>query len=282
MVLIAGGSWVRSLANGFVRLATQPLRGNVLATNPAITVVLVCQHRPAIEVVKHKGVGMLMALAWRDALLSFHELGPKLMLFACLKEALTNNKVVVLGDFSVELGSACFSPLSDQHLLQTPLGPFGNMATCRHPLLEPNHRAVFGREVANLPSWASDPEQEWGHFVMVMSATIAKTVGMQGPVRPDVVLAHFSEHFVQVLGDGKDITDEVREQLNVVVKNIEGVLLAQGDGTRVTEEPTLAEVQACVKCLHDIVAPGEDGITTPLLKACPKGIKWSHQVILVV
>ncbi|CAM6044969.1 unnamed protein product [Sphagnum compactum] len=82
-----------------------------------------------------------MALAWRDALLSFRKLGPwlmsicfqakvgqhltlgtayaptdmgedaakdtfYLMLFACLKEAPTSDKVVVLGDFNAELGSA--------------------------------------------------------------------------------------------------------------------------------------------------------------------------------
>jgi hypothetical protein len=29
-----------------------------------------------------------------------------LMLFTCLKEALTNDKVVVLGDFNAEVGSA--------------------------------------------------------------------------------------------------------------------------------------------------------------------------------
>ncbi len=81
-----------------------------------------------------------MALTWTDALLSFHQLGPMmmyahfqakagqpltvvttyaptnmgedaakdtfyLMLFACLKEAPTSGKVVVLGDFNAELGS---------------------------------------------------------------------------------------------------------------------------------------------------------------------------------
>jgi hypothetical protein len=48
------------------------------------------------------------------------------------------------------------------------------------------------------------------------------------------------------------------------------------------EEPTLEEVQACVQCLRNVIAPDEDGITTPLFKACPKGIEWLHWVILVV
>jgi hypothetical protein len=60
------------------------------------------------------------------------------------------------------------------------------------------------------------------------------------------------------------------------------VLLAQGDNIKVANELTLAEVQECVQCLYNVVALGEDGITTPLLKACPEGIEWLHQVILVV
>jgi hypothetical protein len=70
--------------------------------------------------------------------------------------------------------------------------------------------------------------------------------------------------------------------LDVAVKNIEGVLSAQGDSTRVAEEPNLAKVQTCVQCLCDAVALGEDGITTPLLKVFPKGIEWLHQVILAI
>jgi len=81
-----------------------------------------------------------MAPAWRDALLSFSQLGPMLlsvrfqvkagqnlttvtayaptdvgedvakdafyfMLFACLKGAPASNKLIVLGDFNAELGS---------------------------------------------------------------------------------------------------------------------------------------------------------------------------------
>jgi len=37
-----------------------------------------------------------------------------------------------------------------------------------------------------------------------------------------------------------------------------------------------------VLSLRDVVAPGEDGITAPLLKACPEGITWLHRVILAV
>ncbi len=85
-----------------------------------------------------------------------------------------------------------------------------------------------------------------------------------------------------VLGRGKDLINEVREQLDVAVRNVEGVLLAQGDGIGVAEEPTLAKVQACVQCLRDVTAPCEDGITAPLFKACPEGIEWLHWVILAV
>jgi hypothetical protein len=48
------------------------------------------------------------------------------------------------------------------------------------------------------------------------------------------------------------------------------------------EKPTLAEVQACVQCLFDDVAPNDDDITTPLFKACPEGIEWLHWVIMAV
>jgi hypothetical protein len=58
----------------------------------------------------------------------------------------------------------------------------------------------------------------------------------------EAVLARFSEHFVGVLGGGRHLIDEVWEHMDAAVKNVEGVLLAQGDSTRVTMEPTLAEV----------------------------------------
>jgi len=74
----------------------------------------------------------------------------------------------------------------------------------------------------------------------------------------------------------------VREQLDVVVRNVEGVLSTQGDGIGVAEKPTLAKVQACVQCLRDVVTPSEDGIITPLLKVCPEGIEWLHRVIMAV
>jgi hypothetical protein len=66
------------------------------------------------------------------------------------------------------------------------------------------------------------------------------------------------------------------------MRNVEGVLSAQGDNIGVVEELTLVEVQACVQCLCDVAASGEDGITAPLLKVCPEGIEWLHRVILVV
>ncbi len=66
------------------------------------------------------------------------------------------------------------------------------------------------------------------------------------------------------------------------MRNVEGVLSAQGDGTRVAEELILAEVQACVQCLYDVATPGEDGFTTPLFKACLEGIEWLHRVIMAV
>ncbi len=66
------------------------------------------------------------------------------------------------------------------------------------------------------------------------------------------------------------------------MKNVKGVLSAQWDGTGVAEEPTLAKVQACVQCLRDVATPGEDDITTPLLKACFEGIEWLHRVILAI
>jgi hypothetical protein len=99
---------------------------------------------------------------------------------------------------------------------------------------------------------------------------------------PEVILARFFEHFAGVLGGGRDLTDEVREQLDAAMREVEGVLVAEARGTGAGEEPSLAEVQACVLSLCDAAAPGEDGITAPLLKACPEGIAWLHRVILAV
>jgi len=66
------------------------------------------------------------------------------------------------------------------------------------------------------------------------------------------------------------------------VQEVEGVLVAKAGGTRAGEEPSFAEVQAYVLSLRDVAAPGEDDITTPLLKACLEGIAWLHRVILAV
>lgn len=51
---MSNDSWVRSLSSGFAALATQPLRGDVLATNPTITSMSVCQRRLAVEIVKRQ------------------------------------------------------------------------------------------------------------------------------------------------------------------------------------------------------------------------------------
>jgi hypothetical protein len=52
---------------------------------------------------------------------------------------------------------------------------------------------------------------------------------------PEVVLACFSQHFVGVLGGGRDLNDQVREQLDVAMRNVRRVLLTQGYGIRVSE-----------------------------------------------
>ncbi len=99
---------------------------------------------------------------------------------------------------------------------------------------------------------------------------------------PEAVLAHFSEHFAGVLGGGRDLTDEVREQLDATMQEVEGVVVAEAGGTGAGEEPSLAKVQAYVLSLRDAAAPGEDDISAPLLKACPDEIAWLHCVILAV
>jgi hypothetical protein len=68
-------------------------------------------------------------------------------------------------------------------------------------------------------------------------------------------------------------------QLDAKVCEIEVSLNTQGD---VTEELTLSEVTDCVKKLHNTAAPGEDGITSPLLKECSTTVCWLHWVILAV
>jgi hypothetical protein len=99
---------------------------------------------------------------------------------------------------------------------------------------------------------------------------------------PEAVLARFFEHFAGVLGGGRDLTNEVREQLDATVWEVEGMLVAEAGGTGVGEEPSLAKVQTCVLSLRDAAAPGEDVIIAPLLKAYPEGIAWLHRVILAV
>jgi hypothetical protein len=42
----------------------------------------------------------------------------------------------------------------------------------------------------------------------------------------EAVLAHFSKHFAGVLGGGRDLTGEVREQLDATVREVEGMLVA--------------------------------------------------------
>ncbi len=37
-----------------------------------------------------------------------------------------------------------------------------------------------------------------------------------------------------------------------------------------------------MQCFRNAAPLGEDGITTPLLKACPEGIEWLHLVILTI
>jgi hypothetical protein len=58
----------------------------------------------------------------------------------------------------------------------------------------------------------------------------------------EAVLARFSEHFAGVLGGGKDLINEVQEQLDAAVREVEGVLVAEAGGTGAGEEPSLAEV----------------------------------------
>jgi len=63
------------------------------------------------------------------------------------------------------------------------------------------------------------------------------------------------------------------------VCEIEASPNTQGD---VEEEPTLSEVIDYVKNLRNTTAPGEDGITSPLLKECSTATYWLHQVILAI
>jgi hypothetical protein len=59
---------------------------------------------------------------------------------------------------------------------------------------------------------------------------------------PVAVLARFSEHFAGVLGGGRDLTNELREQLDAAVRGVEGVLVAEAGGTGAGEERSLVEV----------------------------------------
>ncbi len=58
-------------------------------------------------------------------------------------------------------------------------------------------------------------------------------------------------------------------QLDAKVCEIKASLNTQGDAA---EEPILLEVADCVKKLRNIVAPDEDGITSPLLKECSTAV----------
>jgi len=72
---------------------------------------------------------------------------------------------------------------------------------------------------------------------------------------------------------------ETQVQLDAKVCEIEASQNTQGDAV---EEPILLEVVDYMKKLHNIVALGEDGITSPLLKECFVEACWLHWVILVV
>ena len=47
-------------------------------------------------------------------------------------------------------------------------------------------------------------------------------------------------------------------------------------------EPTLAEVQSIVASLRNAAAPGEDGITAPMLKASPTSLSYLHRLLCLV
>jgi hypothetical protein len=61
------------------------------------------------------------------------------------------------------------------------------------------------------------------------------------------------------------LPEEIRVHLNANVYEIEASLNTQGD---VTKKPTLSAIAKCVKKLCNIIAPCEDGITSPSLKEC--------------
>ncbi len=73
--------------------------------------------------------------------------------------------------------------------------------------------------------------------------------------------------------------EETHVLLDAKVCAVEASLNTQGD---VAEEPTLLEVTDFVKKLHNTVAPGEDGIISPLFKERSIVVCWLHRVILVV
>ncbi|CAK9862887.1 unnamed protein product [Sphagnum jensenii] len=117
----------------------------------------------------------------------------------------------------------------------------------------------------------------WSGANQHLFAGASKMVGTQGLMQQN--RSGLSLSMVEIVA-AKDLINEVRKQLDVAVRNVEGVLPTQGDNIGVVEEPTLVKVQACVQCLCDAVAPCEDGINAPLFKACPEGIEWLHWVIL--
>jgi hypothetical protein len=82
---------------------------------------------------------------------------------------------------------------------------------------------------------------------------------------PEALLQRFSEHFASVLRGGRYLPEETRVQLDAKVCEIEASLNTQGDAI---EKPTLSKVVDYVKKLRNTATPGEDGITSPLLKKC--------------
>jgi len=82
-----------------------------------------------------------------------------LMLFACLKEAPTNNKVVVLGDFNADLGSVWQEQggvTSKFHLHQGATKPFDNGAHLLHLVTTFHLRApntFFKHHLSHLVTW---------------------------------------------------------------------------------------------------------------------------------
>ena len=92
------------------------------------------------------------------------------------------------------------------------------------------------------------------------------------------IIKEFEVHFAEVLGRNSEVDPEAMEQL---ISEVEQSLTEEKTSS-MADPPSFEEVLKAVNSLRNAAAPGEDAITTPLLKFCEPMVRLLHRLILAV